>query len=245
MDNGWRLFTDGLAAERNLNWDAALDGFRKCDADKDFIDSICKVAIVSTELRKFDFSAAKADIDVAVSRYPKDHSVLAEGIFVNLLFGNTADADHLHEVMKATEPQPQDESSNCLYYYGRNEASLASSHCQAAIRNNENEYEVWSNAGYVALDNRDFQSAIDYFSKAAQLFYNSKNKHTVTQELDVSWGILIAEYYLGDKKKAKNLYRELKKDCPQFMNTTALKQLPLVWSDYTVKLFDIIVADWK
>ncbi len=113
------------------------------------------------------------------------------------------------------------------------------------IRNNENDYGAWSNAGYVSLDNRDFQSGIGYFSKAAQLFYNSKDKHTVTEALDVSWGILIAEYYLGDKKKAKNLYRELKKDYPQFVTTAALKQLPLVWSEYTVKLIDIIVADWK
>jgi tetratricopeptide (TPR) repeat protein len=244
-DNGWRLFTDGLAAERDLNWDVALDKFRKCDADKDFIDPICKVAIVNTELRKIDFSAAKADIDVALSHYPKDHNVLSEGIFVSLLLGNTADADHLHEVMRASAPQPHDEFSDCLYYYGRNQSPLASSHCQAAIRDSENDYGAWSNAGYVALDNRDFQSAIGYFSKAVQLFYNSKDKHTVTQELDVSWGILIAEYYSGDNKKAKVLYRELKKDYPQFCTTSALKQLPLVWSTYTVRLIDTIVADWK
>lgn len=237
-DNGWGLFTDGVAGERDLNFDLALDKFRKCDSDKDFIDSICEVAIVSTELRKIDFSAAKADIDVALSRYPKDHSVLSEGMFVSLLLGNTADADRLHAVMKATDPQPDDEFSDCLYYYGRDEASLASSHCQAAIRNNENDYGVWTNAGYVALDNRDFQSAVGYFSKALQRFYDSKDKHTVTQELDVCWGMLIAEYYSGDKKKAKALYRELKKDYPQFGTSSALKQLPLVWSAYTVKLID-------
>jgi tetratricopeptide (TPR) repeat protein len=244
-DNGWGLFSAGVTAKKDLNWDLALDKFTKCDADKDFIDPICEVAIVSTELTKVDLSAAKADVDVALSRYPKDHSVLSEGMFISLLLGNTADADRLHEVMKATEPQPNDEFSDCLYYYGRNDASLASSHCQAAIRSNENDYGAWSNAGYVALDNRDFQSAVGYFSKAVQLFYDSKDKHTVTQELDVSWGTLIAEYYSGDKKKAKALYRELKKEYPQFCTSSALKQLPLVWSAYTVKLIDSIVADWK
>jgi len=97
----------------------------------------------------------------------------------------------------------------------------------------------------IALDNRDFQSAIGYFSKAVQLFYDSKTKHTVTEELDVSWGTIIAEYFSGDTKKARALYRELKKDYPQFCTSSALKQLPLVWSAYTVKLIDIIVADWK
>ena len=182
-ENGWGLFTDGLAAERDLKWDVALDKFRKCDVDKDFIDSICEVAIVDAELRNMDFSAAKADIDVALSRYPKDHSVLSEGIFVSLLLGNTADADRLHGVMRATDAQPYDEMADCLYYYERNQVSLASSHCQAAIRNNESDDEAWINAGYVALDNRDFQSAVNYFSKAVQLFYDSKDKHTVTQEL--------------------------------------------------------------
>jgi tetratricopeptide (TPR) repeat protein len=244
-DNGWALLIDGLAAQRDLNWDLALDKFRKCDAEKDFIDPICEVAIVYTELTKEDLSAAKGDIDVALSRYPKDHSVQSQGMFVNLLLGNTADADRLHEAMRATEPQPDDEFSDCLYYYGRNEASLASSHCQAAIRGNEKNYGVWTNAGYVALDNRDFPSALGYFSKALQLLYDSKVKLTVTQELDESWGTLIAEYFSGDKKRAKVLYRELKKDYPQFVTSGALKQLPLVWSDYTVKLIDIIVADWK
>jgi tetratricopeptide (TPR) repeat protein len=244
-DNGWGLYAAGVAAERDLNWDLALDRFKKCDADKDFIDPICEVSIVSVELRKADLDAAKADIDVALSRYPKDHSVLSQDMFVSLLFGNTVDADRLHGVMKATEPQPGDEFSDCLYYYGRNESSLASSHCQAAIRDNERVYGAWSNAGYVALDNRDFQSALSYFSKAVQLLYDSKDKHTVTEELDVSWGTLIAEYYSGDTKKAKALYRELKKEYPQFCTSSALKQLPLVWSAYTVKLIDIIVADWK
>jgi hypothetical protein len=61
----------------------------------------------------------------------------------------------------------------------------------------------------------------------------------------VCWGTVIAEYYSGDKKKAKALYRELKKEYPQFGTSGALKQLPLVWSPYTVQLIDSVVADWK
>ena len=77
------------------------------------------------------------------------------------------------------------------------------------------------------------------------MFYASKDKHTVTQEVDLCWGIIIADYYSGDKKSAKNLYREVKKNYPQLVTTTALKQLPLVWSDGTAKLIDRVAADFK
>ncbi len=86
---------------------------------------------------------------------------------------------------------------------------------------------------------------VQIFSKASQLFYASKDKHTVTQELDVCWGMIVARYYSGDKKSAKNLYHAVKKQYPEFVTTTALKQLPLVWSAETVKLIDKATADLK
>jgi tetratricopeptide (TPR) repeat protein len=183
-------------------------------------------------------------MDSALARYPNNHGALSEGVFVNLLVGNTGEADRLHELLKTTV-QNGDEGTECLYYYGRNQPLLAAGHCEAAIRGNENVYSAWSNAGYAALDNNDFQSAVARFSKALQLYDASKEKHTVTQELDVCWGLIVAEYYSGDKKDAKTLYRAVKKDYPQFVTTTALKQLPLVWSDGTVKLIDKIAADFK
>ena len=61
------------------------------------------------------------------------------------------------------------------------------------------------NAGYAALDAVDFKSAFSYFSKALQLFSASKKKHTGTQELDVCWGTILAEYYSGDTKDAESV----------------------------------------
>jgi tetratricopeptide (TPR) repeat protein len=190
-NNGWTLFAAGVAAEQDLNWDVALDKYRKCDADSDFIDPICLVAVVRTELRQINFSAAKADMDSALSRYPKSHGVVSQGVFINLLVGNTGEADRLHELLKTTV-QNGDETTECVYYYGRNQPLLAISHCEAAIRGNENNYSAWSNAGYAALDNGDFQSAVSRFAKASQLFYASKEKHTGTQEMDVCWGLIVA-----------------------------------------------------
>lgn len=242
--NGWTLFIDGLAAERDLKWDVALEKYKNCDADSDFIDSICAIAVARTEVRQGNYGTAKSDIDSTVSRYPKNHDVLSQAIFVDLLVGNTGEADRLHEVLKATPAGP-DEFTDCLYYYGRNQGLLATSHCKAAIQQNENSHAAWSNAGYVALDNGEFQSALSYFSKASQLFNASNEKRTVTDVLDLCWGSIVAKYYSGDKKGAKSLFRALKKDYPQFVTTTALKQLPLVWSDGTVKLVDKVGADFK
>lgn len=86
---------------------------------------------------------------------------------------------------------------------------------------NGNSYVSWSNAGYVALDNSDFQTASSHFSHASQLFYNEKNKHTVTEEVDLAWGIIIADYYSGDRKMLKPYTKFLRK------HTRATVQQPL------------------
>jgi hypothetical protein len=115
-------------------------------------------------------------MDSALSRYPKSHVVVSEGMFVNLLVDNIGEADCLHELLNTTI-QNGDETTECLYYYGRNQPLLATSQCEAAIRGNENNDTAWSNAGYVAPDNGDFQSAASRFAKASRLFYASKEKH--------------------------------------------------------------------
>lgn len=243
-NNGWTLFTEGIAAEKDLNWESAVDKYKKCDADNDFIDPICLTAAAQAEVRELHYDAAKSDIDKVLTAHPRSQDAVSAGIFINLIVGNVAEADRLHQVIGEIGPANV-EFTDCLYYYGRNQPLLATSHCQAAIRGNENSYVVWSNAGYVALDNGDFQTATSYFSKAWQIFNASKDKHTVTQELDLGWGFVTAEYFSGDKKGAKAFYRVLKKTYPQFTTTIALKQLPLVWSDATVKLIDRVSTDLK
>jgi len=236
-DNGWQSFLNGLAAERELNWDTAAKDYKNCDHDDDFIDTICSVNAIRVEILSVNYAAAKTDLDKLLSNYPTNHNVLTEGIFLELLLENPSEADRLHEVLESTA-QRSENSTNCIYYYARDQPKLASSYCEAAIHENETDYGAWSNAGYVALDNLDFPTALSYFGKASQLFYASKDKHTVTQELDVSWGIILARYYSGDQKDAKSLFQAVKKTYPEFITSSALKQLPLVWSSTTVRLID-------
>jgi len=193
------------------------------------------------EIRQINYAAAKADLDKLLSDYPTNQNVLIEAIFLELLLENPNEADRLHEVLHSSAAGSNN-YSDCLYYYARNQSKLAISYCEAAIKANETAYTVWSNAGYVALDNLDFPSALSYFGKASQLFYASKDKHTITQELDLSWGTLLAKYYSGDEKGAKNLFHLIKKTYPEFLTSSALKQLPLVWSSSTVRLLDGFTA---
>lgn len=241
-DNGWTLFTDAISAESDLKWDVAAEKYRKCDADNDFIDPICIVALSHVETIQAQYDSAKRDIDAALSRYPRNHTVLSEAIFTYLLLGDTAGADQLHQALQSTG---DDDAAECLYFYGRNQAALATNHCAAATRSNEKSYVPWSNAGYVALDNGDFQTAVSDFAKATQIFYSSKGKHTITQELDISWGVITATYFSGDKKDAKKMYREVKKVYPNFVTTASLKTLPLIWSDRTVALINKITSDFR
>jgi hypothetical protein len=66
-----------------------------------------------------------------------------------------------------------------------------------------------------------------------------------TQELDICWGMILADYYTGDKKSAKQLFRAVKKDYPKFVTSASLLGLPLVWSAGTVKLIDRVAADFR
>lgn len=241
-DNGWNLYYEGIAAQQELNWTVALEKYKKCIADTDFMDPVCQIAAASAELTTADYSAAKADIDKVLSDYPKNADAVMQGVFISLKVGDLAEAERLHNVMNTIKPANA-EFMDCLYYYGRNQPLLATNHCQAAIKGNENSNGAWSNAGYAALDNADFPDAVSYFSKAWQLFYASKQKHTVVEELDLWWGTMTAEYYSGDKKAAKELYKTLKKTYPEFSTTISLKQLPLLWSDNTEKLMDKAAAD--
>ncbi|HEV2174123.1 MAG TPA: trypsin-like peptidase domain-containing protein, partial [Nitrospira sp.] len=244
-ENGWQLYFDGAQAQRDLDFDTAREKFRKCDAEQDFIDPVCITSLASVEVTKGDRDAAKSDIDSAVTRYPRNHSVLSEAIFIDLVTGNSSDAKRLHRVLEALPREEGDDAGDCLYYYGINQAATAGSYCSAAIKGHEDNYVVWSNAAYVALDNGQYPTAFSYFAKARQLFDASKEKHTGIQDMDVSWGLTLGAFYGGDKKDAKAMYRSLKKSYPDFATMTALKQLPLVWSDATQELVSRVFATFK
>jgi tetratricopeptide (TPR) repeat protein len=142
---------------------------------------------------------------------------------------------------KATAKQ----TLNRVYYYALGQASVAIGYCTKSAQNSPENHTAWSNAGWAAIDNRDYGTAKSYFGKAEELFYASKDKHTVTQELDLAWGITVAAYCAGDKKQARDLYRAIKKTYPDFVRMSSLKQLPLIWSDNTQVLITRVYLDFK
>lgn len=244
-DNGWHAYLDAIAATKDLNFEAAEEGFRKCDADPNFIDPICVVFLASTQTRLGEYRVAMSTINTAVSRYPQNHSVLSQAIFVNLLVDDPTEAKRLHEALKATPYTVQDDGTDCLYYYATGQSASATSYCAKYIQQHQESHGAWSNAGWAAVDNGEYSTAALYFAKASDLFYGSKDKHTVAQELDITWGILVAGYYSGNKKAAKELYKVLKKEYPTFVTMSALKELPLVWSDESSILITKITLDFK
>jgi tetratricopeptide (TPR) repeat protein len=241
-ENGWRYYFDGLKAQGELNFSTAIEKYRKCDADDDFVDPICIVSVAQTEVQSGGRGKAKQDIDSAVLRYGRNRSVLSEAIFIDILTGNSAEARRLHGIWLGAPHGEHDDFSECLYYYATNQPSLATEHCSTARQKSPNQYVSWSNSGWAALDNGQYQTAAQYFTKASELYHASMDRHTGAQELDVNIGVTVATYYAGDVKEARNRFQELKKAHPDFTTMTALKQLPLVWSDRSQDLVSEVFA---
>jgi tetratricopeptide (TPR) repeat protein len=241
-ENGWRYYFEGVNAQRELNFSAAIEKYRKCDADDDFMDPICIVSVARAELQSGDRDKSKQDIDGAVLRYGRNRSVLSEAMFIDIVTGNSAEARRLHDVWLGAPHGDQDDFSECLYYYATNQSSLATEHCSAAREKSPHQYVSWSNSGWVALDNGQYRTAAQYFAKASELYYASKDKHTVAQELDVNMGVIVATYLAGDVKDARSLFKALAKAYPDFTTMSALKQLPLVWSDRSQDLASEVIV---
>ena len=242
--SAWQIYWDGIAAQKDLRWDEALDDYHKCDKDPDFMDPICAVAAASVELTQGSRAQAKADIDTALYQYFRTSSVITEAIFIRLVLDDKQGAKDLYRELQAKSTGPSD-FTDCLYYYGIDQPVVANSYCVANKNANDNSNVSWSNAGYVALDMGQYQAALEDFSKAERLYEADKVKHTETEELDLMWGLLVAGYMTGDKEDARVLYSEIKKTYPDFVTVTELKQLPLVWSKQTLVLVQRVIEDFN
>jgi tetratricopeptide (TPR) repeat protein len=241
-NNGWQLYRDGLAAQQQLNWDAALDAFRRCDADPDFVDPICAVSIANVELKQGTRAAAQRDINTTLNRFSQNTSVLSEAVFIDLVTGDRAAVRALHAQLTSS-PFPPSHASECLYFYGIDEPGQASAHCLAAVSADSKSNVAWSNAGYVALDLGQYDTAMSDFAQAESLYEAANATHTVTQELDLYWGLLIAGYMAGNKDEARELYLEIAKENPDFSSVEKLQQLPLVRSKQTLTLMTKVTAE--
>ena len=244
LNNGWQLYVNGVAEEQDLKWDAALEDFRKCAADSDFVDPICSIEVADVELMQGSRAEAKAHIDAAMVQYFASASVVEQAIFTDLVIGDKVAAKELYVKLAKKVSRPSD-ATECLYYYGIDQPSLANDYCVANINANSETISAWSNAGYVALDIGQYQTASVDFGKAAKLYGAEKIKHTVKDELDLMVGAIVAAHETGDQKDAKAWYKDLKKSYPDFASMEALRKLPLVWSSQTQTLVTKTLSDLK
>jgi hypothetical protein len=233
-ENGWKYFLNAYNEYTDLKFEDAGANFRKCDADKDFVDSICAWGFINVETKFGQWDLASTDATEALTHYPDDKSLLNEAIFVNLLRGAKSSAASYYQQLKSTGHL--DEGTSCLYFYAIDQPAIATEHCQSNTRENASSHTAWSNAGWAAVDNGNYIAASNLFAKAYNLFTADKAKHTASEEIDLMWGALISHYFGGDRKGAKDIYKGLKKMYPSFVKLENLKQLPLVWSQRSQQL---------
>lgn len=240
----WQSYWDGLAASKEVRLSDAEKAFRKCNTDPDFMDSVCAAALAEMEMKEGFFQEAKKDIDQALYQTFDASLVLNQAIFVHLVVGDKSGAKALHQKLVA-KPSGSSDAMDCLYYYSMDQPDVAYGHCLTNLKQDEKSYTSWSNAGYVALDLGRYEIALADLTKASQIFKADGAKHSVTEELDLVWGLLLAEYMQGSKKAAKGIYSDVRKTYPDFSTLSGLEKLPLVWSTQTRTLIATAAANLR
>ena len=119
-NNAWQLYIDGIAALKNLDYTAAKEKFQKCEEDEDFLDPSCLTELADIEATNGDYASAQSHIESAMKRYPKNHEAISRAIFIYLLQGKSQDATQNHNKLSFLTHEPQDDFTECLYYYGVN-----------------------------------------------------------------------------------------------------------------------------
>ena len=243
-NNGWQLFSEGIAAQKDLKWDVAISKYKLCEKDSDFVDPACAEALLSAQMTNGDREDARASVESQINRYYNNPGIVSIGQFVYLVDNDIVAAKRLHQLIQSAD-YPEKDGADCLYYYGINQPSSAIDPCNNNTKAHSNDSKAWSNSGWVALDLGQYSVALTDFSKSYRLYQASSAKHTAIESIDLQWGMLLAAYFTGDKKNSRAIYRDLKKEYPQFATMSQLKQLPLVWSDQSQVLIRRVMADYK
>ena len=147
----------------------------------------------------------------AFQRLVKD---LGEGVFTALLVGRRDRAEQRFAALKRNAADSQTTiSTGCLFFYAVERSHDALDFCKRTVESMPNSHTAYSNYGYVLVDSAKFQDAYIQAQKAVSLLDFSKASET--QQADIMWLAILADYFSGHKEEARSwIQTGLKADIP-------------------------------
>jgi S1-C subfamily serine protease len=176
-----------------------------------------------------DFKAAANELTPALASMPENSRLLRTVVFVDLLRKDfRSAAEHFSTLQNSTADPVEVHAAGCLYYMAVGQSRIALDECKAGVDANPNNSTAHSNYGWAALDADKFRLALLEFSKARDLAQSAKP--TMLHSVDLLWGLLLANWWVGNETEAKRLYDALLPRGKQYTEVSELKKLPFLWS---------------
>jgi tetratricopeptide (TPR) repeat protein len=192
-----------------------------------------------------EFGQANDQVKVGLSRVPGDMQLLSEGMFVSLLERDHAEAGRRFDELQRVYPQSGSAHfAGCLYYYGIGQAATSLPYCARYVAQFPTNHTGHSNYGWAALDANQFVLAFQQFSKAYEIVTPQWNTLGNVQVIDLMWGFTLSAYFSGDKKYARKLLQEIRKDLPSAATVTGLQAMPLLWSTTTMQRIEGLLIEY-
>ncbi len=176
-----------------------------------------------------DFNAAANELTPALALMPENSRLLRTVIFVDLLREDLRSAsEHFSTLQDSTADPQQVHATGYLYYMAVGQSRMALDECRAVVDAKPHDSTAHSNYGWAALDASEFSLALQEFSKAQNL--DQSGNITMLHSVDLLWGLLLANWWVGNETEAKKLHDALLTAGKQYTETSELKKLPLIWS---------------
>lgn len=176
-----------------------------------------------------DFGAAATELKPALASMPENSRLLQHAIFVDLLQNNLiAASEHLSTLTDSTADPEQTHAAGCIYYMAVGNPTTAIPECKAVLESKPNSHTAHSNYAWALFDAGEYSSALEEFNKARSLM--QPQNWTKTAGIDLTWGLLLSNWWTGNEGEAKKLHDLLFSSGFEYVNVSELKKLPLVWS---------------
>ena len=190
-----------------------------------------------------DFKAAANELALALASMPENSRLLGTVVYVDLLREDfRSAAEHFSTLQDSTADPEQVHAAGCLYYVAVGRSRVALNECKAVVEAKPDDSTAHSNYGWAALDADEFPLALQEFSKARDLV---QSRPTVLQTVDLLWGLLLANWRVGDETEAKKLYNALLTSGKQYTEVSELKKLPLLWSKADLTRIQAAHDKWR